>query len=143
MLRGMRLNVVDNPDSWRTVSHRSPGTKMIRFPPPIRGHFQNYDGLRCKNGASQPYPAFLIFGKPSTCGFIFAAVAMVSRQRVSPVKRYRFVFIAFSSTPKSPAKRKTPDLRIEIGLIGFSKAEPTRSNDPQITSARARKRQQG
>lgn len=77
-----------------------------------RGRFQNYGGLRCKNGASQPYPVILIFGKPSTCGFIFAAVAMVARQRFSPVKRYRFVFIAFSNTPKSPAKRKKPDLRM-------------------------------
>lgn len=76
-----------------------------------RGRFQNYGGLRRKNGASQPYPVILIFGKPSTCGFIFA-FAMVARQRFSPVKRYRFVFIAFSNTPKSPAKRKKPDLRM-------------------------------
>ena len=108
----------------------SPGTKMVRFPPSPRGHFQNYGGLRCKNGASQPYLTFLIFGKPPTCGFIFTAVAMVARQRFSPVNRYSCVFVAFSNTPKSPAKRKKPDLRMEIGLIGLSEAEPTRSNDP-------------
>ena len=89
----------------------SPGTNMIRIPPSPRGRFQNDGGLRCKNGVSQPYPAFLIFGKPSTCGFIFAAVAMVARQRFSPVNRYSCVFVAFSNTPKSPAKRKKPDLR--------------------------------
>ena len=81
---------------------------MIRIPPSPRGRFQNDGGLRCKNGVSQPYPAFLIFGKPSTCGFIFAAVAMVARQRFSPVNRYSCVFVAFSNTPKSPAKRKKP-----------------------------------
>lgn len=108
----MRLNVVDRPDSWRTVSRCSPGTKMVRFPPSPRGHFQYYGGLRCKNGASQPYPAFLIFGKPSTCCFIFTAVAMMARRRFSPVKWCSFVFAAFSNTPKSPAKRKKPDLRM-------------------------------
>ncbi len=90
----------------------SPGTKMVRFPPSPRGHFQNYGGLRCKNGASQPYLTFLIFGKPPTCGFIFTAVAMVARQRFSPVNRYSCVFVAFSNTPKSPVKRKKPDLRM-------------------------------
>lgn len=77
-----------------------------------RGHFQNYGGLRRKNGASQPYPVFLIFGKPFTCGSIFVVVAMVARQRFSPVNRYSCVFVAFSSKPKSPAKRKKPDLRM-------------------------------
>ena len=55
---------------------------------------------------------------------------MVGRQRFSPVNRYSCVFVAFFNTPKSPAKRKKPDLRMEIGLIGLSKAKPTRSNDP-------------
>ena len=84
----------------------SPWTKMIRFPPSLRGHFQNHGGLRRKNAAGQPYPAFLIFCKPSTCGFIFAAVTMVARQRFSPVNRYSFDLVAFLNTPKSPAKRK-------------------------------------
>lgn len=89
----------------------SPGTKMIRIPPSPRGRFQNDGGLRCKNGVSQPYPAFSIFDKPSTCGFNFAIGAMVASWRFSPVKRYICVFVAFSNTPKSPAKRKKPDLR--------------------------------
>ncbi len=118
-------------------------TKMIHFPPSPRDNFQNYAGLRGQNAASQPYPAFSRNNKPSTCGFIFTAVAMVARQRFSPVKRYSCFFVAFSNTPKSPAKRKKPDLRLEIGLIELSKAEPTRSNDSMITSARARKRQRG
>lgn len=111
MVRGMRLNVVDKPDSWRTVSHRSPRTKIIRFPPSPRGRFQNDSGLRCKNGTSQPYPAFSRNNKPSTCGFNFAIGAMVARQRFSPVNLYSCVFVAFSNTPKSPVKRKKPDLR--------------------------------
>ncbi len=55
---------------------------------------------------------------------------MVASWRFSPVNRYSCVFVAFSNMSKSPAKRKKPDLRMEIGLIGLSKAEPTRSNDP-------------
>ena len=90
----------------------SRGAKLIRFPPSPRGHFQNYAGLRGQNGVSQLYPAFLIFGKPSTCGFIFAAVALVARRRFSPVNRYSCVFVAFSNTPKCPTKRKKPDLRV-------------------------------
>ena len=90
----------------------SRGAKLNRFPPSPRGHFQNYVGLRGQNGASQPYPTFLKFGKPSTCSFDFTAVAMVASQRFSPVNRYSFIFIAFSNTPKSPAKRKKPDLHV-------------------------------
>ena len=74
--------------------------------------FQNYAGLRGQNGEGQPYPAFLVFGKPSTCGFIIAPAAMVASQRFSPVIRYSCVFVAFSNTPKSPAKRKKPDLHV-------------------------------
>lgn len=55
---------------------------------------------------------------------------MFARQRFSPVNRYSCVFVAFSNTPKSPDKRKKPDLRMEIGLIGLNKAEPSRSKDP-------------
>lgn len=105
-------------------------TKMIHFPPSPRGNFQNYAGLRGQNDVSQPYPAFSRNNKPSTCGFIFTAIAMFARQRFSPVNRYSCVFVAFSNTPKSPDKRKKPDLRMEIGLIGLSKAEPAQSNDP-------------
>lgn len=108
MVRGMRLNVVDKPDSWRTFSYRPPRTKMFRFPPSPRGRFQNDSGLRCKNGASLPYPAFSRNNKPSTCGFNFTIGAMVASWRFSPVNRYSCVFVAFSNTPKSPAKRKKP-----------------------------------
>lgn len=107
----MRLNVVDKSDSWRTFSYRPPRTKMFRFPPSPRGRFQNDSGLRCKNGASLPYPAFSRNNKPSTCGFNFAIGAMVASWRFSPVNRYSCFFVAFSNTPKSPAKRKKPDLR--------------------------------
>lgn len=86
----------------------TPATKMICIPPSPRGHFQNYAGLRGQNDASQPYPAFLIFDKPSTCGFNFAIGAMVASWRFSPVNRYSCVFVAFSNTPKSPVKRKKP-----------------------------------
>lgn len=89
-----------------------PRDKLIRFPPSPRDNFQNYVGLRGKNDASQPYPAFSRKNMPSTCGFIFAAVAMVARQRFSPVNRYSCDLVAFSSKPKSPAKRKKPDLRM-------------------------------
>ena len=91
----------------------SPGTKMDPFPPSSRNHFQNYAGLRDQNGACQPYSAFSKYDKPSTCGFRFATSAMVASRRFSPVNRYSCVFVAFSNTPKSPAKRKKPDLHVE------------------------------
>lgn len=86
-------------------------TKMIHFPPSPRDNFQNYAGLRGPNDASQPYPAFSRNNKPSTCGFNFAIGAMVASWRFSPVNLYSCVFVAFSNTPKSPVKRKKPDLR--------------------------------
>ena len=86
--------------------------KMIRFPPSPRDHFQNYAGLRGQNGACQPYSAFSKYDKPSTCGFNFAIGSMVASRRFSPVNRYSCVFVAFSNTPKSPAKRKKPDLHV-------------------------------
>lgn len=87
-----------------------PRDKLIRFPPSPRDNFQNYAGLRGQNDASQPYPAFSRNNKPSTCGFNFAIGAMVASWRFSPVNRYSCDLVAFSSTPKSPAKSKKPDL---------------------------------
>lgn len=87
-------------------------TKMIHFSPSPRDIFQNYAGLRGENDSSQPYPAFSRNNKPSTCGFNFAIGAMVASWRFSPVNLYSCVFVAFSNTPKSPVKRKKPDLRI-------------------------------
>jgi hypothetical protein len=87
-----------------------PRDKSIRFPPPPRDNFQNYAGLQSQNDASQPYPVFSRNNKPSTCGFNFTIGAMVARQRFSPVNRYSCDLVAFSSKPKSPAKRKRPDL---------------------------------
>lgn len=96
-------------DSFPTRSHE---TKMPRFPPSPRGHFQNYAGLRGQNGASQPYPAIKQIDKASTCSFDFTAVAIVANQRFNPVNRYSCIFVAFSNTSKSLSERKKPDLRM-------------------------------
>ena len=114
----------------RIKSSAALAAKMIRFPPSPRDNFQNYAGLRGQDAASQPCPALSRSNKPSTCGFNFTIGTMVASWRFSPVNRYSCDLVAFPSKPNSLTKRKKPDLRMEIGLIGLSKAEPTRSNDP-------------
>lgn len=96
----------------RQVCVTPPRNKNDPFPPSSRNHFQNYAGLRGKNGSSQPYSTFSKYDKPSTCGFKFTTSAMVASRRFSPVNRYSCDFVAFSNTPKSPAKRKKPDLHV-------------------------------
>ena len=96
-------------------------TKMIHFPPSPRDNFQNYAGLRGQNAASQPYPAFSINNKPSTCGFNFAIGTMLASWRFSPVNRYSCDLVAFPSKPNSLTKRKKPDLRRRSGFQGSVK----------------------
>ena len=83
-------------------------TKMIHFPPSPRDNFQNYAGLRGQNDTSQPYPGFSRNNEPSTCGFNFTIDAMVASWRFSPVNRYSFDLVAFSSNPNRLAKQKSP-----------------------------------
>ena len=87
-------------------------TKMIRFPPSPRDHFQNYARLRGQNDVDQAYPAFSRNNRPSTCGFNFTIDDMVASWRFSPVDRYSCNLVAFFSKPKSTAKSKKPDLRM-------------------------------
>ena len=88
-----------------------PRDKNDPFSSVPKGQFSKLRRITGPDAASQPYPAFSRNNKPSTCGFNIAIGTMLASWRFSPVNRYSCVFVAFSNTPKSPAKRKKPDLR--------------------------------